>query len=269
METPDARGILFPDRLPTFRREPAPPALTGLVRWCWLPRWDLPAGAVSRQEVLPFPASNLVVQGEEVRLHGPSTRVAHQELTGSGWAVGLLLRPAAWSSLPGTPDVVRDTSTVLDEPDLARVVRDAMTADDVDAVGSGAVAAATAWAADRFAAPDEGGLLANAFEDLVAADREVVRVEQAAERLGLTVRAVQRLAQQYIGLPPLAVIRRYRLQEAAHRLRDDPGVTIATVAADLGYADHAHLSTDFRRVLGRAPRDYRRAAAAPAPAGPT
>ncbi len=71
------------------------------------------------------------------------------------------------------------------------------------------------------------------------------------------MRAVQRLARRSIGLPPLAVIRRYRLQEAAQRLREDPELPIARVAAELGYADQAHLSTDFRRTLGRAPREYR------------
>ena len=34
----DARGILYPARLPTFHREPAPPGLEGLVRWFWIPR---------------------------------------------------------------------------------------------------------------------------------------------------------------------------------------------------------------------------------------
>jgi AraC-like DNA-binding protein len=255
----DARGILYPDRLPTFRREPAPAVLSGLVRWFWLPRWDLPPGVVSRQETLSFPASNLVVEPGGVRLFGPTTRASHQDLTGAGWALGLLLRPAAWSSLPGGPSAVRDASVPLDEPALVRTVGAALSGPDPDETA--AITAATAWAEQRLAAPDEGGLLADAFEDLVAGDREVVRVEQAAERLGVSVRAVQRVAARYVGVPPLAVIRRYRLQEAAQRLREDPGTTITQVAADLGYADHAHLTADFRQVLGRTPRDYRRDAA--------
>lgn len=60
-----------------------------------------------------------------------------------------------------------------------------------------------------------------------------------------------------IGLPPLAVLRRYRLQEAAQRLHEDPGLSVAEVAADLGYADQAHLSAGFSRVLGLAPSGYR------------
>lgn len=53
------------------------------------------------------------------------------------------------------------------------------------------------------------------------------------------------------------MIRRYRLQEAVQRLREDHSLTIAHVAADLGYADHAHLSADFRSVLGFTPNFYR------------
>lgn len=53
------------------------------------------------------------------------------------------------------------------------------------------------------------------------------------------------------------MIRRRRLQEAAGRVRSDAGADLSTIAADLGYADHAHLTRDFRRVLGFSPTGYR------------
>jgi AraC-like DNA-binding protein len=34
-------------------------------------------------------------------------------------------------------------------------------------------------------------------------------------------------------------------------------VSVAQVAADLGYADQAHLAADFRTVLGLTPSAYR------------
>ncbi|MBB1053089.1 helix-turn-helix domain-containing protein, partial [Dietzia sp. B44] len=122
----------------------------------------------------------------------------------------------------------------------------------------------SAWAAAHLAAPDAGGVMANAMEDLIASDRSIVRVDQVAAALGVSTRAVQRLAHRYVGLPPLKMIRRYRLQEAAQRLREDPSVTIARIAAELGYSDHAHLSADFRTVLGLSPRSYRGAPGAAA-----
>ena len=93
VELDDGRGILYPRRLPTFHREPAPTGLEDLIRWLWIPRWSLPEGIVSRQEILPFPASNLVVEPDGVTLAGPATRVSHRDLSGSGWAVGACCGP--------------------------------------------------------------------------------------------------------------------------------------------------------------------------------
>ncbi|MCF7552087.1 helix-turn-helix domain-containing protein [Pseudonocardia sp. WMMC193] len=248
----DGRGILYPARLPTFQRVPAAPELAGLVRWFWIPQWDLAPGRTSRQQVLPFPASNLVVQPEGVTLAGPTTGISARDLRGTGWAVGALLRPAALAAMHAEPQEVRDREIPVDAPDLHAAVVGAMP--DVGA----AVHAFTDWVSARLPAPDAAAETANAFEDLIADDPEILRVEQVAARLGVSVRGVQRLARRYVGLPPLAVIRRYRLQAAAERLRTDPDTTIAQVAADLGYADHAHLTGDFRTVLGLTPNSYRR-----------
>ena len=263
--TEDGRGILYPTRLPSFHREPAPAELDGLIRWFWIPRWSLAPGRSSRQELLPFPASNLVVQPEGVTLSGPTTGASHRDLRGSGWAVGALLRPAGLASLCLEPHRIRDRETPFEAAELHREVTAAM-ADPGETAGRTRAAGAFArWAAERLGGLDEGGALANAMEHLIATDPAILRVEQVAQELGLSTRGVQRLARRYIGLPPLAVIRRYRLQEAAQRLREDPSVTIAQVAADLGYADHAHLTHDFRTVLGLSPNRYRRA---PAPGRP-
>lgn len=260
--TDDGRGILFPDRLPTFTRVPAPEALTDRIRWFWIPRWDLPAGRVSRQRLLPFPASNLVVQLDGVTLAGPTTGASHRDLSGRGWAVGTSLRPAGIAALHPAPGRIRDIEVPFPAADLHTVVTAAMEPAALEAEGdsaiTGAVEAFAAWAADRIGPPDESGLLANTMEQLVADDRSIVRVDQLAERLSASVRTVQRLARRYVGLPPLSMIRRYRLQEAAQRLRDDPALTVGRIAADLGYADHAHLTADFRRVLGSTPTSYRR-----------
>ena len=86
--TADQRGILYPSKLPTFHREPVSEALADRVRWIWIPRWNLPAGQRDRQEVLPFPACNLVVEPDGITLHGPTTSISYRELEGRGWAVG-------------------------------------------------------------------------------------------------------------------------------------------------------------------------------------
>ncbi|MCC3276573.1 helix-turn-helix transcriptional regulator [Arthrobacter sp. zg-Y20] len=280
------RGTLYPARLPEFHRILPAAELADRVRWVWIPEWNLAPGRVSRQEVLPFPALNLVVDKDGVTLSGPATRRSFRDLSGRGWAVGLLLRPAAVPVFTDDPGNLRDTEIPVDAPDLLAAVVAAMadvvpSTDDDDAgagregAGAGvvpvvdpaevrraaAVAAASRWLEAHGPTPDAEGRLANRLEDLIPADASITRVDQLAGQLGVSVRTVQRLARRFVGLPPLAMIRRYRLQEAAERLRLHPETPIADVAADLGYADHAHLAADFREVLGFTPSGYRRSAA--------
>jgi AraC-like DNA-binding protein len=256
----DWRGVLYPARMPSFHRVSPPEAVAAWVRWFWIPQWHLAPGRVSRQEVIAFPACNLAVESDLVGLAGPTTRRSFRDLTGHGWAVGALLRPAAVPHLVEDPAAIRDAYLILDLPDLHAAVTAAMTSDDEDAVRrSRAVDAFTHWLDDSMPAPDSEALLANAMADLIDGDPSVLQVEEAATRLGVSVRTLQRLARRYVGLPPAAMIRRRRLQEAADRLRREPGIDIAAVANDLGYADHAHLTTDFRNVLNFTPSAYREA----------
>ncbi|MCW5950786.1 MAG: AraC family transcriptional regulator [Propionibacteriaceae bacterium] len=191
-------------------------------------------------------------------LAGPATGASHRDLRGTGWAVGALLRPAGLASLCDEPHRIRNAELPFAAPDLHRAVTRAMTDEEEPTGRRQAVASYAGWALECLAPVDANGARANAMEELIAADPAVTNVGQVARQLSLSTRSVQRLARRYIGLTPLAVIRRYRLQEAAQRLRDDPSVTIAQVAAELGYADHAHLASDFRTVLGLTPNQYRR-----------
>ncbi|QEW03659.1 AraC family transcriptional regulator [Microbacterium lushaniae] len=245
------RGVLFPERLPRLDRV-APGEAAGAVSWFWVPQWDLPPGVVSRQPLLAYPAANLVVQDGQVHLWGATTRVGERVLQGSGWAVGALLRPAALAVLSDAPSALVDDSREVDEPDLVRAVTMAMP--DVPA----ACSAMAAWLIDRVGAPEGERALANDMVDLLSSDPAVLRVEDAARRLRVSVRTLQRLAHRTVGLSPAAIIRRRRLQEAAARIREDPAVPLAQVAVDAGYADQAHLARDFRTVLAMAPSDYRR-----------
>ncbi|MEO6881830.1 MAG: helix-turn-helix domain-containing protein [Mycobacteriaceae bacterium] len=256
--TGDWRGVLYPAELPTFHRVPAPVRVASLVRWFWIPEWNITAGRVSRQELIAFPACNLAVEPELVGLAGPTTRRSFRDLSGRGWAVGALLRPAAVAWFTAEPTHLCDRYEILDLPQLHAVVAAAMTSDEADDERrTRAVEGFADWLAATVPAPDTDGVLANAMAELIDGDQSVLQVTDAAARLGVSVRTLQRLARRHVGVSPLAMIRRRRLQEAAERLRGDPTTDIAAVAADLGYSDHAHLAGDFRTVLGFTPSSYR------------
>jgi len=257
----DSRGVLYPAAMPTFHRLPAPEQVVRWVRWFWIPEWDIAAGRVSRQEIIAFPACNLVVEPDLVGLAGPTTRRSFRDLRGRGWAVGALLRPAAVPHFTAEPVALRDRYRSLDLPELRSCVVAAMAADDNGGTRRArAVDAFTGWLVENLPPPDDEALLANAMAELIDCNPAVLQVEDAASRLGVSARTLQRVAGRYVGLSPGAMIRRRRLQEAAERLRNTPDTTIATVATDLGYTDHAHLTADFRTVLGFTPSSYRDAA---------
>lgn len=256
--TGDWRGVLYPAELPTFHRVSAPERVGLLVRWFWIPEWDISAGRVSRQELIAFPACNLAVEPELVEFAGPTTSRSARDLSGRGWTVGALLRPAAVAWFTPDPAAIRDRYESLDLPELHAAVTMAITSDeDGDERRRRAVEAFADWLVESVPTVGEEGLLANAMAELIDGDPSVLQVGDAAARLGVSVRTLQRLARRYVGLSPLPMIRRRRLQEAAERLRNDPTTDIAAVAAELGYSDHAHLAGDFRTVLGFTPSSYR------------
>lgn len=250
-----SRGVLFPSRLPAFHRFAPPQAAEELVQWFWIPEWDLEPGVVSRQTVVSYPALNLVIEPRGVSLVGATTRMSERKLRGSGWAVGALLRPAAVRTLTSNPSSLVDTEQPLDAP--------ALHAQVVAAMGSAserhekAVDAFTRWLSARACDVPAVARHANTMPEVLIGEGGANTPTEAAVRLAVSLRTLQRMTHRYIGLPPAAIIRRRRLQDAAQLVREQPDISLATIAADLGYTDHAHLTGDFRTVLGFTPSDYR------------
>jgi AraC-like DNA-binding protein len=90
-------------------------------------------------------------------------------------------------------------------------------------------------------------------------DPQIRRVGDAAARLSVSERTLQRLFAEFLGLTPGWVLRRGRLHAAAERLiqlaagEPEP---LADVAAEFGYADQAHLTKDFTKIIGLPPSSW-------------
>lgn len=88
-----------------------------------------------------------------------------------------------------------------------------------------------------------------------------------AREVGLSRAALARRFQELVGEPPISYLTGWRIALAADLLVE-PGQTIGSVAAQLGYSTPYALSTAFKRVRGISPREYReavRTAAEPPP----
>ena len=81
--------------------------------------------------------------------------------------------------------------------------------------------------------------------------------DQLAERLGVSRAALDRAFADDIGLSPSKMLMRLRLDEAKH-LMADTDLTLAEIAARLGYCNAAYFTNFFKDSEGISPKEWRR-----------
>ena len=92
------------------------------------------------------------------------------------------------------------------------------------------------------------------------AQPEGLRPGALAEALHLSTRTLQRVFKERVGFSPGTFVRITRFQGALSAVRKESARSLSEVAHRLGYADHAHMTREFRELTGRTPSDYRRSA---------
>ncbi|KKK06981.1 AraC family transcriptional regulator [Micromonospora sp. HK10] len=261
----DSRGILDPDRLRRrvhFRRRLPAPALRPYVEHYWLIDWDVTEPF--EQRLVPHPAVNLVFQAggdgvETGELAGVDLGLFTITVRGVGRVTGVQFRPGGFRPfwrrpvaeltgqrrpLAGGPAPgLFATTPICPGTDDQRCRR----LDDLLTAGQ--------------PAPDPVAAEATALVEEIRRDRSVLRVADFARRHDLSTRRLQRIFLDHVGVGPKWVIRRYRLQEAIEQAAAGP-LDWARVAADLGYADQAHLVREFTAVASVSPAAYARSLAA-------
>jgi len=85
-----------------------------------------------------------------------------------------------------------------------------------------------------------------------------IRNADLAAAVGLSRSHLSRAFKQSFGITPQAYIGQYRVQHAKH-LMLSTGEPLAQIALACGFADQAHFSTSFRRLVGITPVQWRRA----------
>ncbi len=235
--------------------------VAGLLRRFWIPVWSVPPGEQAVQKVLQYPICLAVTTPAYARFAGPYRGLSTTVLAGRAWAFGAMFQPAAGWLLLGRP-VSTLTDSFVDLEDVPRLrglteawrrIMDA-DPDDPEAHRRGRLLLTERLVGLEL---DEESLLVNALVERVESDTSLTSVGQLCEAFGLNERGLQRLTGRRLGLTPLWLIRRRRLHEAAERLRDGT-TTLATIAAELGFADQAHFSRDFKASTGMTPGEFER-----------
>jgi AraC-like DNA-binding protein len=89
----------------------------------------------------------------------------------------------------------------------------------------------------------------------IAAPDGAATVPALGEALGVGERQAQRQYRTHVGLSPAQARRLQRMNAAVYALRDPdaPARTLADLAAELGYADQAHMARELRQLAGLPP----------------
>ena len=233
--------------------------LAPFVEHYWTVEWNI-ARACTR-ETLPHPVVHIVLENDEAQIGGPSTRRWERTFgAGSGRVFAIKFRPGGFRPFVGVPvSTFADRVVALHEffgDASGTLARNILASPD----HATAVAYLEAFLRVQNPRLDDTVALVAGIAERIAVDRSLTRIEQVAAEFALTPRTLQRMFREYVGVGPKWVIQRYRLHEVVERVEADPAVDWAATAAELGYADQAHLVRDFTRLVGRPPATYARAA---------
>jgi AraC-like DNA-binding protein len=251
------RGILRPGAVGemfTLERRSPPPDLATMIDSHWIVRWDRRGLPAYESAVMPHPAVHLVVEPDGALVYGVTRHRYVRRLEGAGWAVGTKFLPGGFAPFASGIAVSELTDRRVPARELLGDEAQSLNGTpDIDDL----VQAVQALLRARLpAAPDPRiGLVQAVVADiqLSAPDESVTAL---ARRHHLSVRTLQRLFAQYVGVGPKWVMQRYRLHDAIERLDRRHRQDWTRFALDLGYYDHAHFVRDFRALVGRTPAEY-------------
>lgn len=252
-------AIVRPDMAaPRFTVERLAPreALAEFVDYLWLVRWDV--AAPHRQQVVPQPRVHLAAERGRLLVHGVTRKPFFRTLEGSGHVLGAAFHPGGFRPLLGgsvgaISGTVRPLGELVgadDAPVAARILGGQDRTEMVEALEEYLLAIGPQ--------PDPVG---RRVTGLVAeAERQVriTRAEMLAEVAGTSLRSLQRLFAEYVGIGPKWVIQRFRILDAIAAAHRGEVTDWAALARDLGFTDQAHLTRAFTQVVGTPPASYLR-----------
>jgi len=236
-----------------------PDSLAPFVEHFWTTHWDLRGEPVYEQDVLPHPTVNLVLEPGCSELVGVMTGKFTRRLEGLGRVFSATFWPGGYSAFHPEPlSELTDRRVPLGElldVDVEQLERQVF----VDAADDAARVRALVRALEGCEPKLEvAAVQAREIVRSIIEQPDILRVDDIAAQAGLGVRTLQRLFARYIGVSPKWVIQRKRLHEAAERLAAPEPPELASLAAELGYADQAHFVRDFRNLVGVSPGSYTR-----------
>lgn len=238
-----------------LRRYYPPAQLNSLVEQFWLVDWQLSNGQRHTQQNLPDPNFHLVFDNGAAKLIGPVSKMYAYAMQATGRIIGVKFNIGAlakWLNAPVNAYVDKEiAATAVFGPQVTELVALLAKARDDEAI----VALLHRFLLPFDAAPGRQLQQTQQVFALIKHNSDATTVAMLSQLSGVSLRTLQRNFQQYVGLSPKWLIRKYRLHDALAAL-EDQRTTIADVVELLDYTDQSHLIRDFKAMLGVTPNVY-------------
>jgi len=234
--------------------------LQDFIEHYWLISWNLPAGKSHQQEVIPHPCTHLTFLKNNSHIQGLCKSKYTHTLKGSGNIVGIKFTPAGFFpfaeksglSLDKLSDSIHDISTIFSIDDIAKAEKDVLSlADPIDKINyldqllfSQAIKA------------DSNIARLNSIVASIATNKDIMKVSDICTQFDIEPRHLQRLFVKYIGISAKWVINRHRIHDALTNVEANKNVDWSALALKLGYYDQAHFIKDFKKLIGKTPKNY-------------
>jgi AraC-like DNA-binding protein len=215
----------------------------------------VPDGGASARRILPDGCIDLVWREGRLLIAGPDTSAWLSSVPSGGTVVGLRMRPGIGGSVFGVPaSELRDArAEAADVWGRAGSELGERVGEESDPQGRRALLASVLT--KRLATAGRADSL------VLAASRRLgfpgSRVTELADALGISDRQLRRRFHDAVGYGPKMLDRILRFRRFVTRapvvISGDED--LARIAADLGYADQAHLSRDCLRLSGMTPTE--------------
>jgi AraC-like DNA-binding protein len=236
-----------------WRYSPSP-EFAPYVEHYWTVEWDLPIPEL--RETLPYPSAHIILEPGVAWIGGVHTARFSRVLEGKSRVVGVKFRPGGLRPFVAKPLAAFTNKVFALHEVFGEAARDLDRRVLVHADHQAAIAVIESFLHDLQPLWDDAVELVGRIAERIANDREIKKVEQIVSEFDVSMRKLQRLFGEYVGVSPKWMILRYRMQEAAQRLASATAVEWPAIALDLGYSDQAHFIREFKKLIGKSPADY-------------
>ena len=229
--------------------------LSNLVEQYWLVNWDLGGEHIHTQKNLPDPNPHLFFDGTSLKLLGPVSKVYQYQMQSNGAITGVKFAIGALAELiqmPMTdlvdkeliPDSVLPVNSSKIIAQLQQVNTDEEAIEVLEANLSGLIIQSS----------EKRQIVENIFRQ-IKHNNDIHTVAELSSAVNLSTRTIQRYCQQYIGLSPKWLLRKYRLHQMLAQIEQGESDVISLVERR-DYTDQAHLIKDMQQILGITPSQY-------------